>query len=190
MVKKEEDRPVKLLISNVVEPNRIEEYLAWSTRITKVLRGQRGFIDSDNIAPSLPNSTEYLIIIRFQSEETLNEWLRSEVRETLLREASPFLKIKEIQRAKAGDIWFFPVTDQGFVKSPHFLKRVTLSFCIVLPLIWAVPTSVSFIQLGNLIPDPFSFLFSVFIISYLMTYLIPRATKLLGFWLYPKNNQK
>ena len=175
------------IISEIVKPRHQQEFETWSKGINKVVAEQPGFISSDILRPRDKNHLEYIIIIRFETSDTLETWKASETFKTIFKKAEPYLVSHQSQMQSHGiEQWFeLPEHETHQTTKPAFYKLVTMGIIAVYPLV----------LLSNFAIGPFTqefpywlaILLSVIFISVLMTYpVMPLISKILSNWLYPK----
>ena len=95
------------IISEIVKPGSQQDFEAWSKRINKVVAQQPGFISSDILRPRDKNHLEYIIIIRFETHDTLNIWRTSETFKAIFKDVEPHLVSYQSQQQSHGiEQWF------------------------------------------------------------------------------------
>jgi len=178
--------PVSLVISTRVKPGHEVAYRRWEQRIAAVQAHAPGF-EGYRFEPPVPGVQEdWLAIIRFDSEPNLENWLKSPERLKLLKDAESFTERFNTRVVRSGfDQWFSgsqrgmpppPVWKQNmivllqlypvvflfgmFVQNPVLIKRLGMPFWLAL-------------FVGNLTS----------VVS--LNWLVPWASKRLGWWLQP-----
>jgi antibiotic biosynthesis monooxygenase (ABM) superfamily enzyme len=178
--------PITLVISEVVEPNLIAEYEAWSKGITQSAQQFEGFMGVEIIRPRDHQYPEYVVIVKFDNYDHCKNWLTSPVYRQWMQRSQEFISKRSQQHQSHGlELWFtLPKSKSGNPKEPPYYKQVIIGVITVYPLI----------LLSNLLIAPFlqglpallSLLISVIFVSALLTYpVMPYLTKILAFWLYP-----
>jgi len=178
--------PITLVISEVVEPNLIEEYEDWTKGINQAAQQFEGFIGVDVIRPRDHQHPEYVVIVKFDNYEHCKDWLASSVYQQWMRRSEEFIAKRSLQHQPNGlELWFtLPKITLTQPPHPAYYKQVIVGVITVYPLI----------LLANLILTPFlqglpallGLLISVIFVSALLTYpVMPILTKMLNFWLYP-----
>ena len=178
--------PITLVISEVVEPNLIEEYEAWTKGINQSAQQFEGFMGVDVIRPRDHQYPEYVVIVKFDNYDHCKTWLTSSVYQQWMRRSKEFIARRSLQHQSSGlEIWFtLPKSSLPNPPQPAYYKQVIVGVITVYPLI----------LLANIVIAPFlqgfppliGLLISVIFVSALLTYpVMPYLTKLLGFWLYP-----
>jgi antibiotic biosynthesis monooxygenase (ABM) superfamily enzyme len=84
--------PAVLIASAKLRPGEDHAFAAWQARHNTVLGKFPGFISSDVIPPSQPESNEWTIVLNFRSKDELTAWQRSSQRAKIVDEALPLLE--------------------------------------------------------------------------------------------------
>jgi antibiotic biosynthesis monooxygenase (ABM) superfamily enzyme len=176
---------VTAVIKHPVRSGGEAEYEEWLKKITPVAKRFPGHRGIEFIRPPGGSGT-YTVMLRFDTEEHLQEWLRSATRRQFIEEVEPLLKRGEQIEIKTGlEFWFTPPTPAQKHAAPYKQFLVTLS--VVFPLTIVVPWMLRpvFQALPVLgLPGVSNLLISSIIVA-LMTYAImPHYTRLLSKWLY------
>ncbi len=96
------------------------------------------------------------------------------------------VSLKKLHEASGMKIWFDWPNDARPKLKPSFFKQTLIAIMVVLPLIFAVG-SMSNPPLSDFnLPLEIEIAINVIIVSPLITLIMPRITKLLHPWLYPK----
>jgi hypothetical protein len=182
---------VSIVISEVVQSGRIEEYEEWVNGINTAAKEFDGFIGVDVIRPRDPHFPEYVAIVRFNSLQNLEGWRKSSTCLVWLEKSKDFIA-REVHfpQSKGVEMWFsLPPNSPAFPPQPPYHKLVIVGTLGVYPLILLVDALLSPFLL---IFPPFLRVFiSVVVVSMLVTYpVMPLLTHLLRFWLYPSSPEK
>ena len=84
--------PAVLIASAKLRPGKNQAFAAWQARHNIVIDKFPGFISSDVIPPSQPESNEWTIILNFRSQDELTAWQRSGERAKIVGEAIPLFE--------------------------------------------------------------------------------------------------
>jgi antibiotic biosynthesis monooxygenase (ABM) superfamily enzyme len=84
--------PAVLIASAKLRPGQDQAFAAWQARHNASIDRFPGFISSDVIPPSQPDSNEWTIVLNFRSQDELAAWQRSSERAKLVGEATPLLE--------------------------------------------------------------------------------------------------
>ncbi len=174
-----------MLVTDRVEPKRVQDYERWVEGIHSALRKQPGFLAVDVVRNGGGEiQAEYLVLVKFDTEANMARWHGSEtLRSWLGKQAEITSQPPEFQAATGLETFFDRKTAQPLAK-PAFWKLVLLSTGCVYPLImllnWVLAPTV-----GSW-PRDLQILIVVCALSVLLTWpVMPYATRLLRPWLYP-----
>lgn len=187
----ESSSPITLVISELVEPDRIEDYEIWAKGINQVSRQVEGFLEVEVIRPRDHEYPEYVVIVKFESYACLRKWMASKTYHEWIEKSHGLIASRSLQELPSGmEIWFsLPRNAPYKPPQPPYYKQVILGVLAVYPLI----------LLANVVLGPFlkglpfllGLLISVTAVSALLTYpVMPGLTRLLGFWLYPSMTKR
>lgn len=84
--------PAVLIASAKLRPGEDRAFSAWQARHNAVIGKFPGFISSDVMPPSQPESNEWTIVLNFRSQDELAAWQRSSERAKLVSDAIPLLE--------------------------------------------------------------------------------------------------
>jgi uncharacterized protein len=84
--------PAVLIATAKLRSGKEEDFNAWQARHNAVAHRLPGFISSDLIPPTQPDSNEWTIILNFRSGDDLAVWQRSSERAELIGEVAPLLE--------------------------------------------------------------------------------------------------
>ena len=84
--------PVVLIATAKLRSGKEEDFNAWQARHNAVAHRFPGFISSDLIPPTQPDSNEWTIILNFRSRDDFAVWQRSSERAELIGEVAPLLE--------------------------------------------------------------------------------------------------
>lgn len=188
---RQQSDPVTLVISEVIEPSRIEEYEAWTKGINQDARRFEGFVGVDVIRPRDHIYPEYVVIVKFDTYAHLRNWLASPTYRTWMDKSYGLIAARAQQQLPSGmELWFtLPKTQiqqsaQAEYAQPAYYKKVVLGVLAVYPLILLANATIGPLLKG--LPSLLGLLISVTFVSALLTYpVMPWLTKVLSFWLYP-----
>ncbi|NMM39945.1 antibiotic biosynthesis monooxygenase [Pseudoalteromonas arctica] len=170
------------VIVHEVNPDHQALYEQWMSKAIEAHQKFSGFLATDIVKP-VGEQLRYVIILRFISKEYVLLWLKSDVRQALLRESLPWLKEDYYRTGEDSKFWFEPLQTRVTVAR---WKQWLLSWGIVLPLTIIIPWAMSaFFELAHLnIPSYFSQVLVAGLVSLSMVYwLMPLATRTLSRWL-------
>lgn len=179
--------PVSMVISTRVKPGREAEFKAWERRIAAAQARAPGF-QGYRFEPPVPGLHEdWLAILRFDSDASLQGWMESPVRAGLVAESAAFTEEFHTRLVRTGFESWFGAGDPAAAMAPAWKQNMvvlSLLYPVVFLFGWAVATPLLQGRLGW----PFWFalfignVFSVLVLSK----LVPLVCGVLGWWLTPK----
>lgn len=182
---------VQLQGSTVVIKHRVRqggeaEYEAWLAEISPVARGFPGYLDLHIVVPVAGLTDTYTIILRFDTEDKLRDWIYSPERAALIKKVEPLLVTGDDFYIRSGlDFWFTP--EGAKAKLPTRWKQFLITWSAIFPLVLLVPLAVvPALRAIGLTGNHYLNTFAVTgIICALMVYLImPRYTRIVHRWLF------
>lgn len=182
--------PVTLVISEVVDPDRIDDYETWTRGINQAARQFEGFIAVEVLRPRDNAYSEYVVIVRFDSYDHLRRWVTSSLYQQWIEKSRGLISRRSLRHMTNGlEIWFSQPRSSRDLPTPQppYYKKVILGVLAVYPLILLANA-----LLGSFLdplPSRLGLLISVTFVSALLTYpVMPFLTKILDFWLYPESS--
>ena len=176
---------VTAVISHAVKPERQQEYEQWLRDVSAVAQQFEGHCGVNFIRPQDPTSSEYAIILKFDSYRNLKQWMDSPVRQRWIEKAQPLVqRDQDVQILTGFETWF--TLPGKLVKQPP--KRYKMAILTSLA-VFVVAQLIGYV-IGPLLqplPALLRALISVVLTVFLLTYVVmPRLTRLFYRWLYPK----
>ncbi len=175
-----------VVIKHRVREGKQDDYERWIAEITPVGKAWPGYLDWHIVKP-IPGLTEtYTIILRFDSEENLRNWIQSSERAALIEKVEPLLVTGDDFYIRSGlDFWFTP--EGAKAQLPTRWKQWLVTWSAIFPLVLLVPMFVVPLLQALGLPDN-HYLRTLAItgtVVALMVYVImPRYTKLVRRWLF------
>jgi uncharacterized protein len=174
------------VISRIIQrphKNKIQVYENWLKEIIPVVKKFEGHRGTNIIRPH-GNHEEYTIVLHFESEKTLSNWLSSGERKNLIEKVRPFLSEEEQIEITTGlEFWFTPKSQ----KAAPIYKQFLITLSAIYPLTIIIPLLLSPLFTALEIEN-YIFITKFFVaiaIVLLMVYVImPRYVKLVARWLY------
>lgn len=183
--------PVTLVISEVVDPDRVTAYEAWTKGINQDAALFEGFLGVEVIRPRDHDHPEYVVIVKFDTYDNLRRWLVSPTYRAWMEQSHGLIAARSQQHLPSGlELWFTLPQHRAELRSPQplYYKQVVLGVLAVYPLILLANALLGPLLSG--LPPLLGLLISVVFVSALLTYpVMPWLSKGLGFWLYPKPGQ-
>ncbi|MGH8806960.1 MAG: antibiotic biosynthesis monooxygenase [Noviherbaspirillum sp.] len=174
-----------LVVQHNVQATAKNRYEEWLKDIVSEAQRFPGHMGVNIIRPH-GTSNMYTIVLRFDSTDRLDSWLKSETRKWFIEEIQPALaENEEIDVHRGIEYWFTPPAAKQLPAKPFKQFLITLS--AIFPLTIVVPWILKpVIHLMPMLGGPIISNFVVAsIIVYLMVYVImPRYTRLVAKWLF------
>jgi uncharacterized protein len=95
--------PAVLIASAKLRSGEDQAFAAWQARHNIVIGKFPGFISSDVIPPSRPESNEWTIVLNFRSQDELSAWQRSSERAKIVGEAVPLFEGGSLSQVAQAD---------------------------------------------------------------------------------------
>ncbi len=178
--------PITLVISEIVEPHRMQEYEAWTRGINQAAQQFTGFLGVETIRPRDHAHPEYVVIVRFDNYDNFKAWSKSSTYRNWIERSRHLVTARSRQQLPSGvEVWFsLPQNSSQNSQHPAYYKKVILGVLAVYPLILLSNALLG--PVTNEWPPLLGLLVSCVFVSALLTYpVMPWLTKMLNFWLYP-----
>jgi antibiotic biosynthesis monooxygenase (ABM) superfamily enzyme len=164
------DAAATVFITHRVREDQQADYESWANEIAPQSRASPGYLDWHMVRP-IPGVTDsYTVVLRFDTQEHLQQWMQSPIRSRLIEKV----------RTLFVDFWFIP--QDARAKAPVRWKQLLVTWSAIYPLVTGVTLVVR-----PLLPKNYflTTLVVTGIVVFLMVYLVmPRYTKLLHRWLF------
>jgi uncharacterized protein len=179
------DPPVTIDVIQQVKPGCESKF---EQALTDLIAAAEGF-DGHLGASVFRTNSEYRVVFKFKHLTSLQQWETSAIRRRLLERAARFTVDKgQFQVLTGLETWFTLTPQQAVIPPPRY-KMLIVTCLAAFPTITVV--NVVLQPLLQLLPILLRSLFTTIALLTLMTYVImPRLTKLLARWLYPKSEEK
>jgi len=175
-----------VVITHRLRQDKQAEYERWVEEISPLCKAAPGYLDWHIIRPIAGLTDTYTVIIRFDTEPHLRQWMESPTRASLIDKARPLFVADDDYVISSGlDFWFTP-TSSG-AKVPVRWKQYLLTWSAIYPLVLGVPLMVMPVlsALGLADNQLFSTLAITGVVVFLMVYVVmPRYTQLVRRWLF------
>ena len=181
----ESDGGVVEVIITQVKPGKEAAYREWETKIQQAQSKFPGYRGS-YVQPPVAGELGWTTLMRFDTAEQLDRWLKSSERAALVKESESLVDYAHLQRMGTSFPGWFP-TDPKTGKGPPNWKAAML---VLLGLFPIVMLEARFLnpQLAGVNPSLGMFIGNVISVA-LTTYLtMPLFIKTLGWWLFPKSD--
>ena len=178
-----QDGGVVEVIVTKVKPGKEADYRAWETRIQQAQSKFPGYLGS-YVQPAMSPEVGWTTLMRFESSDKLENWLKSEERAALVAEAEPLIDYVHLQRVDTSFPGWFP-TDPATNKGPPNWKAAMLVLLGLFPIVMLETRFLS--PLLHMLNSSLSMFIGNVISVALTTWLtMPLFIKAFGWWLFPK----
>ncbi len=178
--------PISAIMSTRVKPGCEAAYREWEQRIAVAQTAAVGLLGY-RFEPPIPGvQADWLTILRFDTQENLQAWLDSPVRQSILADANPLTEGFHYRVTRSGfDQWFPIAGAQG--GAPAVWKQNLVVLLMLFPVVWLFGHYVQVPILQNRLGMPFAvaLLIGNLVGIMLLNELVPWASKRLSWWLAP-----
>ncbi|HEV7734269.1 MAG TPA: antibiotic biosynthesis monooxygenase [Candidatus Binatia bacterium] len=176
--------PASAVISARIKPGSEAAYRAWEHRIAGVLARAKGF-QGYRFEPPIAGAQErWVVIMRFDCDTSLQEWLRSPQRLELMKDAEPFTDHLDARLVRTGfDQWF---TDVEPGASPAAWKMSMLVLLILYPVVFLFGFLLTPSLADHGSPPWLSLFASNVTCVILLNWLVPWISRRFAWWLVPQ----
>jgi len=180
--------PVSAVISTRVKPGKEAEYRAWERKIAAAQSKAPG-LQGYRFEPPVPGvQDDYVAILRFDNQVSLQAWLDSPVRKKLLEEADPLTEEFHARMGTGFEQWFRD--ESGARASWAVWKMDFIVLLLLYPIVflWGVWVGTPILQ--NQMNLPWSlnlFIGNIFSVA-LTGFMVPWVAKRMGWWMNPNAN--
>jgi antibiotic biosynthesis monooxygenase (ABM) superfamily enzyme len=174
------------VITHRVRNDKHADYEKWHDEIAPLCKASPGNLDWHIVRPIPGLSETYTIIIRFDSNKHLKDWMESQTRVRMIEKVQPLLVTGDDFFVSSGlDFWFTPAGAKA--KVPVRWKQYLVTWSAIFPLVLGVPLVVTPVlqQLG--VPNNSlitTFVMTGIVVSLMVYVIMPRYTKLIERWLF------
>jgi hypothetical protein len=177
--------PVTVVVTRRVRRGCEEAYEAWLERLIEGAKTMPGFLGARFQRGTAEEAPVYTSVFRFDSVEHLRAFEVSDLRRRALREVTDLVEADAVWSRLTGlELWFTPPAGT-VVPQPSRFRMALVMIAVVYGLVLSIGQLVG-LALGTA-PPPVRLLVTIVIEVFLMTYLImPRLTRSLARWIYPR----
>jgi uncharacterized protein len=178
------DGGVVEVIVTKVRPGKEGAYRRWETRIQQAQSKFPGYKGS-YVQPPIAGELGWTTLMRFDSAEQLDTWLKSPERAALLREAQPLIDYAHLQRMDTSFPGWFP-TDPSTGQGPPNWKAAMLVLLGLFPIVMLEARFLS-PRTAGLNSSLAMFIGNTISVALTTWLTMPLFIKGLGWWLFPKS---
>ncbi len=178
------DGGVVEVIVTRVKPGKEEAYRVWETRIQQAQSKFPGYMGS-YLQPPIAGELGWTTLMRFESAEQLDKWLKSAERAALLKEVQPLIDYAHLQRMHTSFPGWFP-TDPNTGKGPPNWKAAMLVLLGLFPIVMLESRFLS-PHLAGLNSSLAMFIGNTLSVALTTWLTMPLFIWSFGWWLFPKS---
>jgi uncharacterized protein len=174
--------PVTAVIMTNVRPGNERQFERWHARVKERQSTYPGFLGCEVQAPTGTFQREWVTLLRFDSSEHLVNWLESDERRQLRREADEIIDCSHERRVRTSfEGWFKFGADN---KPPPSWKQSAIVLLVLFPVVMLEITLLDPL-LAWMNVAPATFIANVISVAVLGWPLMPLAIRATHWWLYP-----
>ncbi len=177
------DAGVVEVIVTKVKPGKESAYRQWETKIQQAQSKFPGYRGS-YVQPPIAGELGWTTLMRFDSAEQLEGWLKSSQRAALLRDVEPLIDYAHLQRMETSFPGWFP-TDPKTGQGPPNWKAAMLVLLGLFPIVMLESRFLS-PHLASLNFSPALFIGNVISVALTTWGTMPLSIKALNWWLFPR----
>ena len=175
-----------VVITHRVSQTQQPQYEKWLSEIGPVCKASLGLLDWHIIRPITGLTDIYTVIIRYDTQQNLKNWIESDHRKKLLLKIETLLANKEDVRINSGlDFLFSPVGEKP--KTPVRWKQFIVTWSAIFPLVVSVPLLILPVLKWLNVPNNHlldTLIVTGVVVSLMVYVVMPRYTKLVHRWLF------
>ncbi|MGW1089032.1 antibiotic biosynthesis monooxygenase [Streptomyces sp. NPDC002596] len=177
---------VTAVVSHEVRPGREEGFLRWQEKAFKAQAKSPGFMGSELFKPVEGVQEHWVVVFRFDSREHLDDWLASDVRQTLLEEGRAYFASYDVRKVGSAFSGWFRFGEGKQDNAPPNWKQAMTVLLALYPTVMVLNLTEGrwLDKLG--VPGYIGlFIGNMLSVSALTWLLMPLVNKALAFWLVP-----
>ncbi|GGO88441.1 antibiotic biosynthesis monooxygenase [Marinobacterium nitratireducens] len=182
------ENAITVVISRRIKKGKEKDFEQLNAALSREALQFPGFLGTTLFRPASSDDPEYRIIFKFRTREDFERWQHSAERHQYLDDIEQCLDAPDSTEVLSGLVAWFSLPGQNPVQPPPKYKMAVVAWLAIFPLITLITWGLG-PWLGHLPLIPRTLGMTV-VITLLMTYvLMPLLTRLLAFWLFPKQDR-
>lgn len=176
-----------VVITHHVSPALQAEYERWLEEIGPLCRASEGLLDWHIIRPVAGYTDTYSVMIRYQTEQHLTQWLDSPARKAMIAKAAHLLAGQDEYQISSGLDFLFAQSNLPAAKPPVRWKQFLLTWSAIFPLVSVVPLLVVPLLDASGLPQSrvlHTFFVTGVVVALMVYVVMPRYSKLMRHWLH------
>lgn len=177
----------KSIISQVAKPGCEQAFEEWLHEIAQVTAKAPGHQSVTILRPP-PGGREYTVILHFDRQESLESWLKTDIRRQWVERGAQLTEVPERRAEVTGIEHWFTLPGRPEPLRPARSKMAFLTVLVVYPTILALTHGLS--PVLKRMPPLLAPLLVTVCLTLLLTYvLLPNVTRVFHGWLYPPRSE-
>ena len=179
--------PVTVVVTRRVRAGHESTYEAWLERLIHDASSMRGFVGAKVQRPAEGAAPVYTSVFRFDNVENLRAFEASDLRRRALAEVTEIVEADAVWSRLTGlELWFTPPPGT-VVPQPSRFRMALVMVAVVYGLVSSIGQVVAMVLAGA--PGQVRLLVTIVIEVFFMTYvLMPRLTRWMARWIYPRKD--
>lgn len=174
-----------IVVSHFVQQGKEKAFEKALKKVIQKAQLYQGYEGIQIMRPQQGKEKEYLLLIRFDTEENYQTWAHSEPRNAWFEELRNYVyKESEIRYEEGIEFWF-SLPKAASTRTPKKWKMALLTWTVIYPSVLGLSTLAG-IYLSFLPLSVRMLLVSLTLVSLMTYFIMPNLTKALAFWIYPK----
>jgi antibiotic biosynthesis monooxygenase (ABM) superfamily enzyme len=176
--------PVSAIISTRVKPGCEDAFRKWEQKVAVTQVAAHGLQGYRFEPPIAGVQADWLTILRFDTQENLQAWLDSPIRQAMLAEAADLTEEFHYRVARSGFDQWFPIPKEG-TKGPAVWKQNMIVLLMLFPVVFLFGYLVQVPLLQKRLGMPFAFALLIGNIAsvVLLNWLVPWTNNRFLWWL-------
>lgn len=175
-------KPLTIFSNDIISYQLDSDYANWLYSYRTSLQAAPGFISFDCIETPQPTTTQYLRLIKFESNELYLNWLNTGDSAALMAQRNQLVVTEYPDQHTSGIAAQFTLAAAKPLPAPPFWKRALVTISCVYPLLMVLIWLLTPVFRG--LPAPLAMLINVVIVGSLLTYpILPFVFRVLAPWL-------
>ncbi|MEU7893666.1 antibiotic biosynthesis monooxygenase [Nonomuraea sp. NPDC049152] len=177
---------VTAVISHDVRPGRESEFVRWQEKFGRAQEKFQGFMGFEEFEPVSGIQDRWVVLLRYDTREHLDEWLESDTRKKLLEEGRDYFvdyDVRKVPSAFSG--WFRFDSEAGEGLPPNW-KQAMCVLLVLYPTVMILTLTVGHVFEAAHLPGYLAmFMSNVLSVAVLAWFAMPLVNRVFASWLIP-----
>ena len=172
-----------VVISHFIQPGKKQAFERALKQVIEKAKGYKGYEGIQTIRLGSNIESEYLLLVRFDTESNYQFWAHSETRRAWSKELKNYITKESQVRFEEGLEFWFSLPQMASTAPPKKWKMALLTWMVIYPSVLFLSTLAGIYL--YFLPLSLRMLMVSMILVSLMTYMImPKITQIFAFWIY------